>query len=105
MSDLLAILGHLSLMVALLALGILSRRLGAATRAPRYYRGFFVAAALQAVSTGALIANALFQLADAEALINSIEWVLIYNGLPALAVTIGVYLGWRYWSWLLAERG
>jgi hypothetical protein len=57
------------------------------------------------ISTGAVAANSLFGLADADTLINSIEWVLIYNGLPALAVTIGVYLGWRYWSWLLAERG
>ena len=92
-------------MIALLGMGILSRRLGAATRAPRYYRGFFIAAFIQMISTGAVAANSLFGLADADTLINSIEWVLIYNGLPALAVTIGVYLGWRYWSWLLAERG
>jgi hypothetical protein len=35
---------------------------------------------------------------------NETGWVLLYNGLPALAVTLGLFVAWRYWSWLLAER-
>jgi hypothetical protein len=31
--------------------------------------------------------------------------VLFYVGLPAIAITLGLVAAWRYWSWLLAERG
>jgi hypothetical protein len=43
--------------------------------------------------------------AAAVALRLEISFVILYTVLPALSVTLGVAVIWRYWSWLLAERG
>ena len=94
----------LSITAALLIMGLLSRRLGRATRAAPYYIGFFVAAALVGFSALARLVNLVLHLADATMLQQDTFWVLIYHGLPALGVTLGVVFAWRYWSWLLAER-
>lgn len=45
-----AVVGLAGISTALVVLGLLSRRLGQVTRAPRYYLGFFVAAVLIGVS-------------------------------------------------------
>ena len=45
-----ALVGVFSIAVALVVLGLLSKRLGQVTRAPRYYRGFYVASLLLIVS-------------------------------------------------------
>jgi hypothetical protein len=98
------VIGGLALAAVLVLLGLLSKRLGAVTRAPRYYRGFLVAAALLVISAVARIVN-LVQPVDPATLHTDPVWVLLYNGLPAIALTISVVIAWRYWSWLLAERG
>jgi hypothetical protein len=98
------ILGGLALAGVLILLGLLSKRLGAVTRAPRYYVGFFVAAGLMVISEGARLVN-VFLPVDPVTLHTDPIWVLFYNGLPAIALTISVVIAWRYWSWLLAERG
>lgn len=96
-----ALIGMFSIAVALVVLGLLSKRLGQVTRAPRYYRGFYISSVF-------LIMSALFRLVylvqnqipspdDAVA-------VIFYIGVPALALTVSLIIAWRYWSWLLAER-
>lgn len=102
--DLFGLCGPLSIGLALIVLGLLSKRLGNATRAPQYYAGFFVGAGLLFLSVAAQAANLVFDLARADELTGSLLWVFLYNGLPALGVTVGVVFAWRYWSWLLAER-
>ncbi len=97
-------LGQLSIIVALLVLARLSKRLGSQTQAKPYYRGFIVAALLMSISLVARVANGLWALAPPDALATSALWIILYSGLPALALTIGVVFAWRYWSWLLAER-
>ena len=96
-----ALVGTFSIAVALVILGLLSRRLGQVTRAPRYYRGFFVAAVL-------LVASLLFRLLNVVQLhtpsADDGVAVIFYIGLPAFALTISLMIAWRYWSWLLAER-
>jgi hypothetical protein len=99
----LELLGPVSITVALIVIGLLSKRLGNATRAAPHYVGFFVAALLVGISVIARIVNLGLNLADTEAL-QEPGWVFLYNGLPALGVTLGVIVAWRYWSWLLAER-
>jgi hypothetical protein len=95
-------MGVFSIAVALVVLGLLSKRLGQVTRAPRYYRGFFVAALL-------LIVSLLFRLLNlVQSHIPAADdpvSVIFYIGVPAFALTISLMIAWRYWSWLLAERG
>jgi hypothetical protein len=85
----------------LIVVGLLSRRLGAQTHIKPYYLGFFAAAMLMVISVAARLFEIGFHL---ESSANSLPWVLLEDGLPALAVTMGVIFAWRYWSWLLAER-
>jgi hypothetical protein len=102
--DIFGLCGPASIGLALIILGLLSRRLGSATRAPGYHIGFYVAAGLLFLSVAAQVANLTFDLATEDELTQSLLWVLLYNGLPALGVTVGVVFAWRYWSWLLAEH-
>jgi hypothetical protein len=102
--DTLGLLGPASIGLALLVLGLLSKRLGSATRAPSYYIGLYFAAGLLFLSVAAQAANLFFSLASADQIAESLGWIFVYNGLPALGVTVGVFFAWRYWSWLLAEH-
>lgn len=99
LTALLALLEPLSIGITLVVLGLLSKKLGAQTQAKPYYLGFYAAALMVGISTGAQVLDVLVGVADDGAL-----WVIIADVFPAAAVTIGVVFAWRYWSWLLAER-
>lgn len=86
----------------MIILGLLSKRLGQVTRAPRYYIGLYIGAALMGISAFARLMNVNV---PADSLRADPLWVLLYIGFPALGVTLSVIVVWRYWSWLLAERG
>ncbi|MBC7812502.1 MAG: hypothetical protein H7175_15215 [Burkholderiales bacterium] len=94
--------------VTLVVMGLLSKRLGSSTQTPPYYVGFYISALM--VIGGVVVRLLDFisvqgnALALREAHPDTVLRVLLYNGLPALGVTIGVIVAWRYWSWLLAER-
>jgi uncharacterized membrane protein len=103
-SNLFSTLGIASISVALLVLGALSRRMGKMTRTRAYYVGFYVAAVLVAVGVIARLVNSGYRVAPLTDLHHNIMWILLYNGSPAVGVTLGVFIAWRYWSWLLAER-
>lgn len=103
-SDLFGLVGTLGIALMLLALGKLSRRLGEATSAPPHYRGFYAGALCVFLSATAQGANLVLQVAPPDAIARSTWWVIIYNGLPAAGITLGLMYAWRYWSWLLAER-
>ena len=98
---LLGLFGPLSVGIALIVIGALSRRLGAQTHAKPYYLGFYAAAALMILSVAAQFFQLILVLPRYP---DDPLWLLITEGVPALAVTIGVIFAWRYWSWLLAER-
>lgn len=102
MVSLFGLLGMISVVVSLLVLAGLSHRLGKVTRAPRYYIGFYLAAALIGLSLLARFLDALRLIAIST---TDPFWVLIVVGLPAFALTLSLIIAWRYWSWLLAERG
>ena len=99
-SELLSLSGTGAIVVALIVIGLLSRRMSEATGSAPYYLGFFLGAALVGASVTLRLLNALFTLGYDRAT----GWVLVQHGLPALGVTLGVVMAWRYWSWLLAER-
>lgn len=104
-TGLFGLIGVASIALALVVLGLLSKRLGSVTRLPRYYRGFYVAAALVAISVVARLLNIGRGPSAALELASDPLWVLLYIGFPAIGITLGVVIAWRYWSWLLAERG
>lgn len=99
-SDWIGMCGPISVSGLLLMLGLLSRKLGTVTKAKPYYLGFYVAAVVIMLSVLVRFVRltGLVQLPEAD------WWGLLYNGLFALGVTLGVVFAWRYWSWLLAER-
>ncbi len=103
-TGLFGLIGPISIGLALLVMGLLSKRLGSVTRAPRHYLGFYLAVLMIGISVFARLLNVGRGVAVVADLNQDLGWVVIYNGLPAIAVTIGLYVGWRYWSWLLAER-
>jgi hypothetical protein len=103
-AGLFGLIGPISIGLALLVMGLLSKRLGNVTRAPRYYFGFYVATFLMGISILARLLNTGRGPEFVRELNSETGWVLLYNGLPALAVTLGLFVAWRYWSWLLAER-
>src|SRR4051812_5232386 len=102
METLIAILGlagPIAIVIALLVMALLSQRLGAVTRRAPLYRWFFVSVAC--VSVG-LIWRFLSLIApDQMGHANP-----IYYDVPlALGLVIALIVAWRYWSWLLSERG
>jgi hypothetical protein len=100
MIALVTLIAPLSVSVACVVMGLLSRRLGLTMHVPPYYLGFFVAAGLMLISGAARVLTVLDPPDGTPGLLRV---VLVY-GLPAIALTLAVILAWRYWSWLLAER-
>jgi hypothetical protein len=100
-----ALIGPLSIAIAMTVMALLSKRLGSVMRTPRYYLGFYVAAGLMATSVLARLLNIGRGTDIADTLGQNPVSVLLYVGLPAIAITLGLVAAWRYWSWLLAERG
>ena len=100
MRMLLGWIGYLAVGVALFWLALISRKFGRVTHAAPYYIGLLVAAAL--VSLSAVVRMVTLFIPVLNEL--SILAALVYHGLPAMGVTIGLVFAWRYWSWLLAER-
>jgi uncharacterized BrkB/YihY/UPF0761 family membrane protein len=103
MTDLLSGLGTLGAFAVALMLyvfGLLSRKLGRVTHAKPFYWGFFAAAFLVALATSVR----LFCIISTIPPDQHTQWGIVYNGLFAIGVTLGLGVAWRYWSWLLAER-
>jgi len=103
-SGIFAVLGMASISLALCVLGMLSRKLGKVTNAAPFYVGFFIAGGLVAVGAVTRLVHLNTEVALQSKLNDNIMWVLLYNGAPALGLTLGLMIAWRYWSWLLAER-
>lgn len=100
-----ALIGPISIAVAMTVMARLSKRLGSVMRTPRYYMMFYLGAGLMAVSVLARLLNIGRGDAIADMLVHDPVAILLYVGLPAVAITLGLVAAWRYWSWLLAERG
>lgn len=92
------------MVVMLVVLALISRRLGRVTRAAPHYIAFLVAAVFVAAGLTARALDAAYG-ADPVAVHGNSGALLLYAVLPALGLTLAVVAAWRYWSWLLAERG
>ena len=99
--------GPLAMVVALITLGLLSRRLGEVQKMPAYYRLFFVGAALAGLALVARVWWVSLPAAGQEPLRAPwLRWVyfLTHDLAMAVGLTLGVAAAWRYWSRLLGER-
>lgn len=83
----------------LLVIALLSQRLGAVTKRPKYYLLFFVAIALIG---GSVLTRLLTLGTPAETLDLSVG--LLYTLPLAIALTVSVIVAGRYWGWLLGEK-
>jgi hypothetical protein len=98
----LGLLLWVAVIVTLIVLAQLSERLGNVTHARRYYRWYYVAACLVALSVVIQVLNHQPPLAASPNL--TILGIIAHDGLQATGLTIGLIITWYYWSWLLAER-
>ena len=110
MSFLSAPLGSLSLLAVLYMyyiLANLSRRYGQVIRLRPYYRGFYVGMALIcAAFLSHIIQDSVIIAPDqAPSLLTNDWFYLLTYYLPlAVAVTVGLAVAWRYWSWIWREQ-
>lgn len=94
------IFGLTGICILMIALGLLSRRFGEATNAKPHYIGLFVGAFL--VGVGVVVR--IFYGNNLSDLTDGIIGLLLYYVSPAIGLTVGLGVTWRYWSWLIAER-
>ncbi len=104
---LLGIFAPAALAFTSVVLGLLSKRLGAVTHMPPYYRWFYVAAALACT---AAFFELLYLLSgctctpSAGILYDDTFYVFTYSLPLGLSVSISAVAAWKYWGWLLVER-
>src|SRR5258708_37972110 len=99
--SLLGLIGPASIIVALIVVALLSQRLGAVTKRAALYRWFFVSAALVCIG----IIWRIFGLIIPNMPARDLDATLFYDIPLAAGLVIAVLVCWRYWSWLLSERG
>ena len=94
--SLLALVGPLSLIVALLVTALLSQRLSLALPHQKRYRWLLV-------SLGVATLGFSLRLLGLFGLLGSDIALLTYTMVTAVALTIAVPVAWGYWGWLLGE--
>jgi hypothetical protein len=104
--SLLATVGTISIIVLFLILAKLSERFGSVVRMSPLYRYYYLALFLALI--GAIVqilAVRAETTATLPAWITAPWFILLAYHFPlAIAVTIGIYVTWHYWSWLITER-
>lgn len=97
-------IGMLSIFIVFIVMALLSKRLGIVTRTRPYYLGFYVAALLMGISILTRVMGSPADLNAETTLEQDPTIILFYGVFPAVSLTLGVIIAWRYWSWLFAER-
>ena len=103
----LGVLGLIAVIYLVYILAILSQRLGAVTKMPPYFRGFYVAIALLGISALARVMRSNLALSPQSSmgLLNApLFYVAVYHAPFVIAIVISVGVAWRYWSWLFKEK-
>lgn len=100
-------IGEAAILYTLIILARLSQKLGAVTKMPPYYRGFYLSVALLCVSLASRLVHlsaALTEAGQTMPLLAEEGFALATHHLPmALAMLISVLVAGRYWGWLLKE--
>lgn len=106
--SILGTVGTISLVILFFVLAKLSERFGSVIRMRPLYRYYYLALLLALISATAHI---LVVRAETAAATDIPSWatapwfsLLAYHLPLAMAVTIGIYVTWHYWSWLITER-
>jgi hypothetical protein len=96
----------LSLMILFYILAKLSERFGSVVKMRPIYRHYYTATLFLALGTAAhFLATLALTSTDLPAWFASPWFLLLAHNLPlAIGVTIGLFITWRYWSWLVTER-
>lgn len=103
----LGVLGLIAVIYLVYIFAILSQRLGAVTKMPPYFRGFYVAMAFLSISTLARVMRSNLALSPQSGigLLNAPLFNLaVYHAPFVIAIVISVGVAWRYWSWLFKEK-
>lgn len=103
---LLGSLGTLSVIYLFYILAKLSQRLGAVEKMYPYYRYYYVANLFIIIGTisHVVIARAALSSQGFPIWLVSSWFILLAHYFPmAIGVTIGLFVTWRYWSWLITE--
>jgi hypothetical protein len=106
-SAILGSLGSAAMIYGMLILAQLGRKLGAVTKMPPYYRGYYAAAGCLGLATIVrfIRASVFWAGPTGYALLDAPAFYLFLYHLPlAIGLTVGLVITWHYWSWLLKER-
>jgi hypothetical protein len=96
----LSLCGPVSIGIALVVLALLSQRLGAVTKRPPLYRWYFLSVAIIGVAIILRIVNLSAPDIDYDNMTT-----LLYDVALVIGLSLAVIIAWRYWGWLLSERG
>ena len=105
--SLLGTFGTLSIIALFYILAKLSERFGIVIKMPPLYRNYYVGMVILAIGylTHLIVVIAILTLEQIPAWLISPWFLLLAYHLPlAIGLTIGLYITWRYWSWLVTEQ-
>ncbi len=101
-------MGLISILYALLILAQFGRKLGAVTKMPPFFQGYYVAIVCVGVALVMRFVRANVFWAPPEtipSLLNApVLYLLLYHLPLAIGLSLGLGITWHYWSWLLKER-
>jgi len=107
-SAILGATGLVSVLYALVILAQFGRKLGAVTKMPPFYKGYYVAMVCVGSALVMRFIRASVFWAPPETipfLLNDPVFYLLLYHLPlAIGLSVGVGITWHYWGWLLKER-
>jgi hypothetical protein len=89
-----------SIGIALVVLALLSQRLGSVTKRPPLYRWYFVSVAI----IGVAVILRVVDLSAPDIAVSDMT-TLLYDVALVIGLSLAVVIAWRYWGWLLSERG
>jgi len=104
--SLLGTVGTISLIILLFVLAKLSERFGSVVRMSPLYRYYYLSILLVLISATVQILAVRAESVTTIPVWVTAPWLLLlaYHLPLAIAVTIGLYVTWHYWSWLITER-
>lgn len=104
--SLLGTVGTISLVILFFVLAKLSERFGSVVRMSPLYRYYYLSLFLVLISaTVQVLAVRGETVTSIPAWVTAPWFLLLTYHLPlAIAVSIGIFVTWHYWSWLITER-
>lgn len=104
--SLLGTVGTFSLVILFFVLAKLSERFGSVVRMRPLYRYYYLSLFLVLISATIQVLAVRAETVTSIPVWVTAPWFLLlaYHLPLVIAVTIGIYVTWHYWSWLITER-